>query len=67
MSASLVGSEMCIRDREPRPPRQLSGGPLGGRNAAGHNALYYGRTHDCTFCFQGQEKGRAHWDDRGAA
>eukprot|EP00969_Alexandrium_andersonii_P322009 14226927-Alexandrium_andersonii.AAC.1 len=25
MSASLVGSEMCIRDRPPAPPRALLG------------------------------------------
>eukprot|EP00969_Alexandrium_andersonii_P083868 3700737-Alexandrium_andersonii.AAC.1 len=42
MSASLVGSEMCIRDRSPRPRSQgvdnLAEGSSAARNVAGLRA-----------------------------
>eukprot|EP00969_Alexandrium_andersonii_P324724 14348518-Alexandrium_andersonii.AAC.1 len=46
MSASLVGSEMCIRDRRDagRPP-QRPFGALSGCPAAPRWAPYYGREH----------------------
>eukprot|EP00969_Alexandrium_andersonii_P125857 5564385-Alexandrium_andersonii.AAC.1 len=35
MSASLVGSEMCIRDSHPSSGGRCPGAPAGGRSAVG--------------------------------